>query len=74
MDAFKTIYRSESAVTFLKGSKTQNYFPVIRLDGTLQYRTDAPATAQIPEEVKITTNEIGDIDCWYERDQCIICG
>ena len=74
VDAIKTIYRSESAVTFLKGSKTQNYFPVIRLDGTLQFRTDAPATAQIPEEVKITTNEVGDIDCWHERDQCVICG
>lgn len=74
MDALKTTYRiAESTVTFLKGSKTKNYFPIIRLDGTLQYRTDS-AAAPIPEEVKITTNEIGDIGCWYERDSCIICG
>lgn len=59
---------------FLKGSKTKSFIPVIRTDNTLFWRTDTPTTASIPSEVKINTNEIGDMDCWYEKDLCMICG
>jgi hypothetical protein len=47
---------------------------VIRTDSTIFWRIGNSATTAVPTEVKLTTNEIGDIDCWWDKEECVICG